>query len=422
MTASLINAAAAELLKRDDDDACVSGNDYNDENNGARISAVFVILFTSCFGAFFPLLSSRYSFIKMPSWCFFFAKFFGSGVIIATAFIHLLQPANENLSEECLGGVFVQYPMAFAICLIMIFVMFFMELVAYRWIEARTARMNTAAGITPVENAHGHSHFGEENLFVKHNHAKDDEKTQLQEYQEALDDVSEHAKAEAREGAELRVQKSHDSNLEAALAAHSDDVDEKEVADASYTADGKNTHDIEKLGLAEEALAKEQYAGNLLNVFILEFGIIFHSVFVGITLSCAGEEFVTLYIVIVFHQMFEGLGLGTRIALVEWPKEKRWTPWMLALAYGLTTPISIAIGIGVRKSYPAYSRRALITNGVFDSISSGILVYTGLIELMAHEFLFSDEFKGATGFKKMMIAYVIMCFGAGLMALLGKWA
>ncbi|GMG16240.1 unnamed protein product [[Candida] boidinii] len=120
--------------------------------------------------------------------------------------------------------------------------------------------------------------------------------------------------------------------------------------------------------------------------------------------------------------MFEGLGLGTRIALVDWPKSKRWTPWLLALAYGLCTPISVAIGLGVRNSYSPGSRTALVTNGVFDSISAGILIYTGLIELMAHEFLFSDEFKGVQGFKKMFIAYIVMCVGAGLMALLGKWA
>lgn len=120
--------------------------------------------------------------------------------------------------------------------------------------------------------------------------------------------------------------------------------------------------------------------------------------------------------------MFEGLGLGTRVACVDWPKSRRWTPWLLCLAYTFCTPIAIAIGIGVRNSYPPGSRRALITNGVFDSVSAGILIYTGCIELMAHEFLFSDEFKGPGGFKKMIWAYIVMCVGAGLMALLGRWA
>ena len=49
-------------------------------------------------------------FNRLPNWRFFLAKFCGSGVIVATAFIHLLQPVNEALSNECLGGTFEKYP------------------------------------------------------------------------------------------------------------------------------------------------------------------------------------------------------------------------------------------------------------------------------------------------------------------------
>lgn len=167
---------------------------------------------------------------------------------------------------------------------------------------------------------------------------------------------------------------------------------------------------------------KEQYLNQILAVFILEFGIIFHSVFVGLSLSVAGEEFETLFIVLTFHQMFEGLGLGTRVAETNWPESKKYTPWLMGLAFTLTSPIAVAVGIGVRHSWIPGSRRALIANGVFDSISSGILIYTGLVELMAHEFLYSNQFKGPDGLKKMLSAYLIMCCGAALMALLGKWA
>lgn len=40
---------------------------------------------------------------------FRFAKFFGSGVIIATAFIHLLAPAFEALGSPCLSGAWTDY-------------------------------------------------------------------------------------------------------------------------------------------------------------------------------------------------------------------------------------------------------------------------------------------------------------------------
>lgn len=171
----------------------------------------------------------------------------------------------------------------------------------------------------------------------------------------------------------------------------------------------------------ERGIIPETYAAQMTAIFILEFGVIFHSIFIGLTLAVAGEEFITLYIVLVFHQMFEGLGLGARLATVPWPKSKRWTPYLLGVAYGLSTPIAIAIGLGVRTSYPPESQTTLLTNGVFDSISAGILIYTGLIELMAHEFMFSPYMqKGPIG--RMLSAFALMVLGAGLMALLGYWA
>lgn len=363
-----------QLLARHGDESCPLGNDYNGML-GARISSVFVILIGSGFGAFFPILSSRYSFLKMPPYFFFFCKYFGSGVIVATAFIHLLSPASESLASECLGPAWSVYPYAFAICMVTLFILFFFEMMAFRVIDKKVAS----------DSGHSHSHFGEESTFVK----KDGEET----------------------GDE-------DADSPAAAPAAVDKVQPY----PNHFSHAAEHQDPEAIGTHLEDEAKEQYYGQLLNVFVLEFGVVFHSVFVGLTLAVSGDEFKTLYPVIVFHQLFEGLGLGARIAAIYWPKEKRATPWLLALAYTLTTPIAIAIGLGVRSSYPPGSSTALIVNGVFDSISAGILLYTGLIELMAHEFLFSNEFKQDKGTKRMIIAYICMCFGTGIMALLGRWA
>lgn len=156
----------------------------------------------------------------------------------------------------------------------------------------------------------------------------------------------------------------------------------------------------------------EDYAAQMTAIFILEFGVIFHSIFIGLTLAVSGKEFNTLYVVLVFHQTFEGLGLGSRLAVTPWPQSKRWTPYILGLAYGVSTPIAIAVGLGVRKTYPPDSATTLIVNGVFDSISAGILIYTGLVELMAHEFMFSNVMRKAS-LKMVLSAFGVMCLGAG---------
>ncbi|KAL9614521.1 MAG: hypothetical protein Q9167_000971 [Letrouitia subvulpina] len=168
----------------------------------------------------------------------------------------------------------------------------------------------------------------------------------------------------------------------------------------------------------------EDYAAQITAIFILEFGVIFHSIFVGLTLAVAGKEFNTLYVVLVFHQTFEGLGLGSRLAATPWrtkTRRGRYTPYFFALAYAMSTPVAMAVGLGVRESWSPGSQAALVTNGVFDSISAGVLVYTGLVELMAHEFMFSPSMRRARG-RVVLAAFGTMAAGAGLMALLGKWA
>jgi len=171
----------------------------------------------------------------------------------------------------------------------------------------------------------------------------------------------------------------------------------------------------------KEVIEPESYAAQMTAIFILEFGVIFHSVFIGLTLAVAGQEFNTLYVVLVFHQTFEGLGLGTRLASIPWPKSKQWTPYFLGAGYAVSTPIAIAVGLGVRETLAPGSQTTLLANGVFDSVSAGILIYTGLVELMAHEFMFSPFMQRAS-IRTVLSAFGMLCLGAGLMALLGKWA
>jgi len=73
-----------------------SGNDY-DGRLGARISALFVILILSTSVTFFPVLAKRVRWMKIPLLVYLFARYFGAGVIVATAFIHLLDPAYGEI-------------------------------------------------------------------------------------------------------------------------------------------------------------------------------------------------------------------------------------------------------------------------------------------------------------------------------------
>jgi zinc transporter 1/2/3 len=119
--------------------------------------------------------------------------------------------------------------------------------------------------------------------------------------------------------------------------------------------------------------------------------------------------------------MFEGLGIGSRLAYLVLPPKYHYIPYLGAFLYGVTTPIGIAVGLGIRTTYNPGSTQATLISGILDSLSAGILLYTGFVELLAHEFLFSPEMHEAS-LRKLLYALACMMLGCGLMALLGKWA
>ena len=178
--------------------------------------------------------------------------------------------------------------------------------------------------------------------------------------------------------------------------------------------------DPEKLDSDSSAAEERSFQQQIAAFLILEFGVIFHSVFIGLNLGTSGPEFATLYPVLVFHQSFEGLGIGARLSAIPIPKRLGWLPWALCTAYGLTTPISIAIGLGLRTTYDSGSYTANVVNGVLDAISAGILIYTGLVELLARDFIFNPE--RTRDNKRLTFMLVCLFVGAALMSLLGKWA
>lgn len=145
-----------------------------------------------------------------------------------------------------------------------------------------------------------------------------------------------------------------------------------------------------------------------MEITLLEGGILFHSVFVGMTVSLTTEGFIVLLIAILFHQTFEGLGLGSRIAAVPYPKGS-WKPWALIFAFGTTAPIGQAIGLITRNTYDPNSAFALILVGFFNAFSSGLLIYAGLVDLLHADFLSEEADRVLTNKKKMLaFSFVLM--------------
>lgn len=159
-------------------------------------------------------------------------------------------------------------------------------------------------------------------------------------------------------------------------------------------------------------------ANDKVSILVMEAGIIFHSILIGITLVVAGDSyFITLFIVILFHQLFEGLALGSRIAPMK--NTKLLTKLLMALGFTLITPIGMAIGIGVLNKFNGNDPSTIIALGTLDSLSAGILLWSSF------EMLVQDWFFGTmahTTAIKSFLGIFAMVAGMVLMSFLGKWA
>ncbi|TWU72446.1 high-affinity Zn(2+) transporter zrt1 [Metarhizium rileyi] len=356
-----------------------SGNAY-DDRLGLHIASIFVILVVSTAVTFFPVLATRTRRLKIPLSVYLFARYFGAGVIIATAFVHLLDPAYGSIGPaSCVGmtGGWSTYSWPPAIALSSAMIIFLLDFLAEYFVEKRYGLVHAAVEniITDAPGADGN---GTHTAYASHKHL------------------------------------------------HSADQDEQEksvVYAPGKNNDAKIDRDLEELthltGDSEDI--HRAFQSQISAFLVLEFGVIFHSVIIGLNLGVAGgDDFNTLFPVLVFHQSFEGLGIGARLSVIPIPTKWRWLPWALCLAYGLTTPISIAIGLGLHNTYNGSSYTANVVSGVLDAISAGILIYTGLVEMLARDFLFNPN--RTDNKKRLALMLVSLYLGCGIMALIGRWA
>ncbi|KAG7604979.1 Zinc/iron permease [Arabidopsis thaliana x Arabidopsis arenosa] len=151
---------------------------------------------------------------------------------------------------------------------------------------------------------------------------------------------------------------------------------------------------------------------------VLELGIIVHSVVIGLSLGATNDTCTIkgLIAALCFHQMFEGMGLGGCILQAEYTNVKK---FVMAFFFAVTTPSGIALGIALSSVYKDNSPTALITVGLLNACSAGLLIYMALVDLLAAEFM-GSMLQGS-------VKLQLNCFGAALlgcggMSVLAKWA
>ncbi|OJD14412.1 hypothetical protein AJ78_05237 [Emergomyces pasteurianus Ep9510] len=369
-------------------------------NTPLHVAALIIILCISSSACAFPLVAIKVPFLRIPGWFLFVARHFGTGVLIATAFVHLLPTAFGSLNDPCLSSFWTQeyQPMPGAIALAAVFFVTVVEMV-----------------FSP--GRHCCSDKGTANIYTR-----DAEKGHS-----ACSSGSGTTDASLRRDRPLG---GNSNSLGRELAHMNADLVETERAQsldrATVTEVPKAFDDEQREASADDASSikltpEQQHKKAVMQCMLLEMGILFHSVFIGMALSVStGSAFVVLLIAISFHQTFEGLALGSRIAAIKW-EGKTIQPWLMALTYGCTTPIGQAIGLGTHTLYDPNSEFGLILVGTMNAISSGLLIYSSLVELLAEDFLSDESWRCLRG-KKRIIACLLVFFGAFSMSLVGAWA
>ncbi|XP_058198816.1 zinc transporter 6, chloroplastic [Rhododendron vialii] len=204
---------------------------------------------------------------------------------------------------------------------------------------------------------------------------------------------------------------------------------------------GKNSH-YAPIGTSEELAARRKSAesGGELGVIgersaaeellrmkqrlvsqVLEIGIIFHSVIIGVTMGMSQNQCTIrpLVAALAFHQIFEGMGLGGCIAQAGFSFG---TTAYMCFLFSVTTPVGIVLGMIIFSltGYDDSSLNALILEGILGSLSSGILIYMGLVDLIALDFFHSKLMSSEPWLKKA--SFVALVLGSTSMSILALWA
>ncbi|XVE51691.1 hypothetical protein DITRI_Ditri02bG0061900 [Diplodiscus trichospermus] len=164
--------------------------------------------------------------------------------------------------------------------------------------------------------------------------------------------------------------------------------------------------------------ADQQLLRNRVIAMVLELGIVVHSVVIGLSLGASNNTCTIrgLVAALCFHQMFEGMGLGGCILQAEYKALKK---FVMAFFFSVTTPFGIALGIALSKTYKENSPTALITVGLLNASSAGLLIYMALVDLLSADFMGP---KLQASIKLQIKSYAAVLLGSGFMSLMAKWA
>jgi len=157
----LLVVASLPLLAVADCDCEASTDEENDKSRALtlKIVAIFCILVASSVGCAIPSLGRRFPALRPETDLFFAVKAFAAGVILATAFVHILPDAFDKLGSPCLvDGPWQKFPFTGLIAMLAAIATLVVDTIATGYFQ-RAHQAKTTAVVGDVETS-GHAHGG----------------------------------------------------------------------------------------------------------------------------------------------------------------------------------------------------------------------------------------------------------------------
>lgn len=349
------NATVTTLHAQLDACGCVDGHSTAcsfdadaDYDVGLHVGTVFIIFAVSSLGVALPFLAKWSSRVGLSAYAITLGKMVGTGIALACALIHMLQPAAAALTSECVPTAFNE------------------DYAAYAYLFSMIAMLAM----------HCFEHVLRATMMAKANSAAAG----------AVTDVEKTARGDA-----VVVATTH---------AHAH----------AHTHHGENTIHV------------------TVQSYSMEFAFTVHSVFIGITVGVVGRaELTALMVALCFHQFFEGIALGTRLADAELGKVQT---AVFALVFAVSAPVGIASGISYVASVNPEGVTYLLVQGVFDGVCAGLLLFVSAQLLMLDfpadaERHVRENLEGQGGARSARVVvggmFLAVWVGAGAMAVLGRY-
>jgi zinc transporter 1/2/3 len=334
-----------------------------------RIAAIFVIWFGAVVFGLPTLVFKAFRSQDAPIPRLFRA--FAGGTIVALALVHIVPEAVhqlEGVADFHLAGCTILFG-------IVVLVLIDNSLAAYLTPEEHKQSIRDKLAKDVSVHKPQHAAAGDKQQHHQHVHSTDDSAGDLKQVDEALRQASSHAHQCMR--------------------------------------------GLSPNGWVSSAAAPVRNVRQYVTAYTMELGCIFHSVIIGVgvgVITNDRELVITLMVALAIHQGLEALALGSVLALTTFSYVKK---VLMLFLYTITTPIGIAIGISIASTYDPTSITSMAVQGTINGVSSGMLIYIGMYQLIAEEFSREDLLVRP---KLRYGMYAALLLGGACMCVLGVWA